>query len=168
MAFVAISGVRLGSVNWQYTRGPLGLTISIVLLLESDASPLPLIATLSAGLLFAVIRERCLDSGVVVLVSPLLYLLAPFTVTADLLGFRDNWLRSAAAQAPAVPSPVTASGACARPHAIDDADRIHPPKARPNRPLGKAQGQATRLRPGPAELAMTRARAGRRKAISTK
>lgn len=106
MAFVAISGVRLGSVNWQYTRGPLGLTISIVLLVESDTSPLPLMATLSAGLLFAVIRERCLDSGVVVLVSPLLYLLAPFTVTADLLGFRDNWLRSAAAQAPACPVPL--------------------------------------------------------------
>jgi hypothetical protein len=126
--------VRLGSVNWQYTRGPLGLTIGVVLLLEIDPSPLVLIATLSTGPLLAVARERCLDSGLVVIVSPLPYLLAPFTVLADLLGFRDGWRRSEGAQIPSVARPDTAPGSCARPHPPDDTNRIHPPKARPNRP----------------------------------
>ena len=47
-------------------------------------------------------------------------------------------------------------------------DHWRPSLRRPSALLGRAQGQATRLRPGPAELAMTRTKAGRRKAISTK
>ncbi|WP_133804041.1 hypothetical protein [Kribbella caucasensis] len=89
LAFVAIAGVALGSVTWfETTRGPVGLALAVLMLLEVDGVSWQLILLGCIGPVIAMVRERSLESGLFVLTCPLLYLLLPpLTIIAQALGF---------------------------------------------------------------------------------
>ncbi|MFD7159408.1 hypothetical protein ACFV9C_32750 [Kribbella sp. NPDC059898] len=149
--FVAVSGIRLGAASWQSTRGPLGLTIGILLLLESNSSPLMLTAALFSGPLLAVIRERSVDSGLVVVISPLLALSAPLGVLAELFGFRERLLEDI--ERLRVRNTSMPSGSSGRSEPQHNPDRIHPPEIRPYDALKwRTPDAVAQLRPGPEEF----------------
>ncbi|WP_343972702.1 hypothetical protein [Kribbella koreensis] len=85
---VSISGVRFGSTSWTSTHGPMGMSLGVILLVETGAPNIALVVAMTAGPLFATALERDIGSGAVVFVSPWIYLIAPAVVLSDLLGFR--------------------------------------------------------------------------------
>jgi hypothetical protein len=151
VAFMAISGVRFGSVGWQYTHGPFGLSVGLLLVLECGTPRLLLIGALSAGPVFAMVRERRLGSGLVVLLAPLIYLLAPLSVLADLLGFRDAQSPVGGAQGASMTGARTAqASAAALPGPDRDPDRIHPQTIRTYRTPATGEPRVASWLSGPA------------------
>jgi len=131
LLWVSISGVTIGSASWTNSHGPLGISLSLAVLLETGAPATALIGALAAGPVFAAIVERDAGSGIVVFIAPWIYIAAPFFVLSNLLGLRPAERRQATPQrrpSTLVEHPRSMER---RKQAIENLERISPPPPHP-------------------------------------